>query len=132
MPFSVANAPTLVQELINKILYILRCRPLLQEVLSRRAETEAHMDDVSRGSNLQEDHILLLQEFPVVCQENHCCIKLKQREFMQAEMQYLGFNVGYGWWKAASPSMQPLQDMQIRAAPRRFYTTLGVLPAPYT
>ena len=29
-------------------------------------------------------------------------------------MQYLGFDVGYGWWNPAASKMQPLQDMQIR------------------
>ena len=46
MPFGVANAPALFQELMNKILYILRRRPLVQELVSCRAEMEAHIDDV--------------------------------------------------------------------------------------
>ena len=63
MPFGVANAPALFQELMNKILYILRCRPLVQELISRGAEMEAHIDDVSLGTNTQEDHVLLPGEF---------------------------------------------------------------------
>ena len=47
MPFGMANAPALFQELMNKILYILRGRPLVQELISRGAEMEAHIDDVS-------------------------------------------------------------------------------------
>ena len=31
---------------------------------------------------------------------------------MKEEMEYLGFDVGYGWWKPAASKMQPLQDMQ--------------------
>ena len=51
MPFAVANAPTLFQELMNKILYILRRRPLVKELVSRGAEMEAHIDDRSLGTN---------------------------------------------------------------------------------
>ena len=57
MPFSVANAPALFQEVMKKILYILRRRPLVQEPVSRGAEMEAHINDVSLGTNTQEDHI---------------------------------------------------------------------------
>ena len=51
MPFGVANAPGLLQELMNKILYILTRRPLVQELISRGAEMEAHIDDPSLGTN---------------------------------------------------------------------------------
>ena len=47
MPFGVANAPALFPELMNKFLYILRRRPLVQELIPRGAEMEAHIDDVS-------------------------------------------------------------------------------------
>ena len=77
MPFEVANAPALFQVLINKILYILSRRPLVQDLISRGAEMEAHIDDVTLGTNTQEDHVLLLREFFIVCQENHLRIKLK-------------------------------------------------------
>ena len=119
MPFGVANAPALFQELMNKILYILRRRPLVQELVPRGAEMEAHINDVSLGTNTQEDHILLLQEFFTVCQENHLRIKLEKCEFMREEMEYLGFDVRYGWWKPAASKMQPLQDMQIRDDPKK-------------
>ena len=114
MPFGAANAAVLVQELMNKILYILRRRPLVQELISRGAEMKAHIDDVSLGTKTEEDHVLLLREFFIVCHENHLRIKLETCEFMKEEMKYLGFDVGYGWWKPAASKMQPLQDMQIR------------------
>ena len=34
-------------------------------------------------------------------------------------MQYLGFDVGYGWWKPATSNMQPPKDMQIRDDPKK-------------
>ena len=70
MPFGLANAPALFQELMNKILYILRRRPLVQELISWGAEMKAHIDDVSLRTNTKEDHVLLLGEFFIVCQKN--------------------------------------------------------------
>ena len=119
MHFGVPNAPALFEVLLNKFLYILRCRPLVQELISRGAEMEAPIDDVSLGTNNQVDHVRLLSEFFIVCQENHLRIKLEKCEFMKEKMEYLGFNVGYGWWKPAASKMQPLQDMQIRNDPRK-------------
>ena len=70
MPFGVANAPALFQELMIKILSILRRRPVVQELISRGAQMEAHIDDVCLGTNTQEDHLILLGEFFAVCQRN--------------------------------------------------------------
>ena len=53
---------------------------------------EAHIDDVSLGTNTQEDHVLLLRECFTVCQENDLQIKLEKCEFMKEEMEYLGFD----------------------------------------
>ena len=119
MPFGVANAPALFQELMNKILYILRRRRLVRGLISRGAEMEAHIHDVSLGTNTQEDHVLLLCEFFIVCQENQERIKLEKCEFMKEEMKYFFFDVGYGWWKPAASKMQPLQDMQVRDDPKK-------------
>ena len=125
MPFDVANGPALFQELMNKMPYILRRRPLVQELISRAAEMEAHIDDMSLGTNTQGDHILLLQEFFTVCQENHLRIKPEKCEFMREEMEYLGFDVAYGWWKPAASKMQPLQDMQIGDDPKKVLHHVG-------
>ena len=119
MPFGVVNAPALFQQLMIKILYILRRRPLSQELVSRGRGTEAHIDDVSLGSNTQEDNILLLQQVFTVCQEKHLVIKFEKCEFMPEEIEYLGFDVGYCWWKPAASNVQPLQNMQIRDDPKK-------------
>ena len=96
MPSGVANAPALFLELMNKILYILRHRPLVQELPSPGADMEAHIDDVSLGTNTQEDHVPLLPESFTVCRENHLRIKLEKCKFVKEEIEYLGFDVGYG------------------------------------
>ena len=139
MPFGVANAPALLQERMNEILYILGRRPLVQELVFRGAEMEAHIVDGSLGTNIQEDHILLLQEFFTVFQEDHLRIKLEKCEFIHEEMEYLGFDVGCPWWRPAASKMPPLQDMQIREDPkeglhyvRSFIGACNFSSAPYT
>ena len=119
MPFGVANASALFQELPIEILCILRHRSLVQELVSRGAEMEAHIDDVSLGTNTKEDHIPLLQEFFTVGFEDNLRIKLEKCEFMRKEMGYLDFDVGYGWWKPAASTTQALQNMQIRDDPKK-------------
>ena len=91
MPFGVANTPALFQELMIKFFYILGRRPPVQELISREAEMEAHIDDLTLGTNTQEDHVLLLRAFSIVCQENHLGTKLEKCEFLKEEMEYLGF-----------------------------------------
>ena len=120
MPFGLVNAPALFQELMNKILSILRRRLKVQELISRGAQMEAHIDDVSLGTNTQENHLILLGEFFAVCQENHTRLKLEKCEFMQETMQYLGFDVGYGWWTGASSKARPLMDAKVLHAARSF------------
>ena len=43
----------------------------------------------------------------------------KKCELMKEEMEYLGFDVGYGWWKPAASKIQPLRDIQIRDDPKK-------------
>ena len=114
MPFGVANATALFQELMNKILVIVRLRPKVQELISRGAQMEAHIDDVCLGTNTQGDHPILLGEFYAVCQENHTRLKLEKCDFMQETMQYLGFDIGYGWWNPRASKAKPLMDAKVR------------------
>ena len=53
-------------------------------------------------------------EFFAVCQENHTRLKLEKCEFMQETMQYLGFDIGYGWWTPAASKAKPLMDAKVR------------------
>ena len=104
--------PALFQELMNKILSIIRRRPVVQELISRGAQMEGHVDDVCLGTNMQEDHLILLGEF-FACQENHTRLKLQKCEFMQETMQYLGFDIGYWWWTPGASKAKPLMDAKV-------------------
>ena len=114
MPFGVAIAPVLFQELMNKSLSILRLRPVVQELISQCAKMEARIDDVRLGTNTQEDHLILLGEFFAVCQQNHTRLKLGKCELMQETLQYLGFDVAYGWLTPAASKAKPLMDAKVR------------------
>ena len=107
VPFGVASAPALFQDLMNKILFILQQRPKVQELISRGAQMELHIDDVCLGTNTQEDHPILLGEFFALFPENHTRLKLEKCQFMQETMQRLGFVVGYGWWIPATSKAKP-------------------------
>ena len=58
--------------------------------------------------------VLGVPRAPAVCQENHTRLKLEKCEFMQETMQYLGFDVGYGWWTPAASKALPLMDAKVR------------------
>ena len=118
MPFGVVNARARFQELMNNILYLLRRRPLVQELVLCGAEMETHIGDGSLGTNTQEDHIVHLREVLTVCQETPIRIKLQNCQFMCGEMKYLGFEVQYGCWVPTASKMKSLQDMQIRDDPK--------------
>ena len=38
---------------------------------------------------------------------------------MAEELEYVGFDVGCGWWKQAASKMQPRQNMQICNNPKK-------------
>ena len=74
MPFGIANAPALFQELMNRVLTILQPRAAVQTLLERGAVAEAHIDNVVLGTNSIEDHLLWLSEFFDVCVEQNVSV----------------------------------------------------------
>ena len=113
MPFGIANAPALAQELMNQIIALCKRGPAVQELLQHGAVLEAHIDDVILGTNTIDDYLLLLREFYTVCQENHLHIKLEKCESLKTETDYLGFHIGDGWWKPQDQEMKPLMDFDL-------------------
>ena len=114
MPFGVAKAHPFFQDPMNKILCILRRRPVVQELLSLGAQMKAHIHDVCLETMTQEDHLILLGGFFVVCKGKPTRFTLEKCEFMQETMQYLGFKRGYGEWTPAASKVKPLVDAKVR------------------
>ena len=44
----------------------------------------------------------------------HTRLKLEKCEFMQETMQYLWFDIRYGWWTPAASKAKPLMDAKVR------------------
>ena len=114
MSFGVAKAPALSQELMRKILSILHGRSVVQELTSQGAQIEAQINDVCLETKTQQDHSIPLGEFIAVCKDNHPRLKLEKCQYMQETVQYLGFNIGYGWWAQAASKAKPLMDAKVR------------------
>ena len=85
----------------------------LRVVALRCCAAAVRSHNICLGTNTQEDHLILLGEFFAVCQENHTRLKLEKCEFMQETMQYLGFDIGYGWWTPAASKAKPLMDAKV-------------------
>ena len=113
MPFGIANAPALLQELMTQVIALCKRRLAVQELLQRGAVLEAHIDDVILGRNTIDDDLLLLREFYTVCQENHLRIKLEKCETLKTETDYLGFHIGDGCLRPEDQKMKPLMDFDL-------------------
>ena len=97
MPFDIANAPPLFQELMNQVIPLCKQQPAVQELLQPGAVLEAHIHNVILGTNTIDARLLLLREFYTVCQENHLRMELEKCEFLKTEPDYLPFHIKDGW-----------------------------------
>ena len=108
MPFVLGNTPAMFQKLMNQISAILKRRPKVQQLLRRGAVIEAYIDDVFLGTNTIEDHKALIDELLSVSDECNTRVKIDKCEVMKELVEYLGFEVGYQWWKPVEDKVAPL------------------------
>ena len=117
MAFGLANVPATFQVLMNQIIAIMKRRPKVQQLLRKGAVIEAYINDVFLGSNTTEDHKTLIDEFLSVCDECNTRVKIEKCKFMREVVKYLGFEVGYQWWKPVEDKVAPLLKATIRDHP---------------
>ena len=99
MPFGLTNAPAPFQELMNQVVAGMELKPTVQALLKKGAVIEVYIDDVLLGTDDAADHLRLVEELLRTCEECNTRVKLEKCEFMQEEMKYLGFQVGWRWWR---------------------------------
>ena len=114
MPFGVSSAPAVFQELMNKLLTITKQRPRVRPLLKRGAELEVHIDDVMLGTNTESDHKILLEEFLHVCAQHHMRVRLEKCELLKEQIDFLGFSMGWGWWRPNPSKTHPLTSFNVR------------------
>ena len=61
--------------------------------------------------------ILLFKEAFHGSQKEDLQMNLEKREFTKQDMENLGFDAGYGWWKPALSKMQLLEEMKEKKSP---------------
>ena len=113
MPFRLKNAPAVFQELMEQVLAQMRRKPRVKELNGRGANFGAFFDDGGFGTNSIEDHIQLLEEFFLACQENDLRIKLPKCTFCKEELTYLGFDIGHGFWRPSQKKLAALMNAEI-------------------
>ena len=78
------------------------------------AVIEVHIDDVLLGTHDANDHLRLVKEFLRTCEECNTHVKLEKCEFMPQEIEYLGFQVGWRWWRPVKEKVAPILKASIR------------------
>ena len=114
MPFGLTNAPATFQELMNQVVARMKLKPTLQAILKNGAVIEVYIDDVLLGTNDSDDHLRLLEEFLRTCEECNTRMKLEKCEFMQEEIEYLGFQVAWRWRQPVKEKVAPILKASIR------------------
>ena len=114
MPFGLTNAPATFQELMNRVVARMKLKHTVQALLKKRAVIEVYIDDVLLGTDDADDHLRLVEEFLGTCEECNTRVKLEKCEFMQEEIEYLGFQVGWRWWRPVKEKSAPILKVSIR------------------
>ena len=114
MPFGLANAPGIFQELMMQAIARMRRRPEVRSLLEKGSVVAAFFDDVCIGAPTQAEHLTLLKAFFETCVDMELRIKLSKCAFMQEKLSYLGFEVGVGWWRPSADNTRVTQGLTVR------------------
>ena len=113
MPFGLTNAPATFQELMNQAVARMKLNTTVQALLKKGAVIEVYKDDVLLGTDDADDHLRLVEEFLRTCEECNTRVKVEKCEFMQEEIEYLGFQAGWRWWRPVKEKLAPILKASI-------------------
>ena len=114
MMFGLQGAPGIFQELMEIL-----ASKAKQDEKTRQILSEGHLasffDDTGVGCNDLDDHFYLLERYFQTCLDSQIRIKLSKCEFLQEEIEYLGYQLGWGWWRPNPKNTAPLQNATVKS-----------------
>ena len=113
MMFGLQGAPGVFQELMEVLSTKCKESDEVRRIL-KNGHLGSFFDDTGLGTQTLDEHFILLEHYFRICQENHIRIKLSKCQFMQENMEYLGFDVGWGQWKPSSKRVQAILNAQVK------------------
>lgn len=114
MPFGLSNAPTIFQEMMEKMIALTKKNPKIHDLISKeKGHLAVFFDDTAIGANTEKDCLTILEAFLETCSAHNLRIKLTKCEFLKREMEYLGFVLGHGVWKPSPKKVQALLQAKV-------------------
>ena len=105
MMFGLQGAPGIFQELVEILACETRQNPKVREILEN-GHLASFFDDTRLGSQTEDEHFFLLEEYFKVCLKNQVRIKLSKCSFLDTEIEYLGYFLGWETWKLMEKSFK--------------------------
>jgi hypothetical protein len=113
MPFGLQGAPGVFQEMMEVLCAKVKSKEKLKKILED-GFCGAFFDDCGIGSETNNEHSQLLEEFLRTCLENNVRIKLSKCEFMVSELDYLGYHIGWGKWSPSPKKVEAILRGKVR------------------
>ena len=113
MPFGLQGAPGIFQEMMEILVAKVKSNPTISPQMLKNF-IGAFFDDCGIGTETEEEHLHLLEAFLVVCKDNNIRIKLSKCEFLQKEIEYLGFHIGWGTWSPSKNKVEALLRSEVK------------------
>jgi len=82
--------------------------------IEKQVQELAFFDDCGLGTHTEEEHLQILEALLKVCQENHVRIKFSKCDFLKEELDYLGFNIGWGTWKPCKSKVDAILRSEVK------------------
>ena len=107
MMFGLQGAPGIFQELMEILASQCKEDPKVRKVLEE-GHLASFFDDTGVGSQDEESHFFLLEAYFKVCLKNNIRIKLSKCSFFERNIEYLGFDLGWGQWSQSKKRIQAI------------------------